>query len=57
MRKIKDILRLRYEVKLSYRDIAQALNVGYGTVVDYLNRADQADVSWPIPVWSKNSST
>jgi len=49
MRKIKDILRLRHEVKLSYRGIAQALNVGYGTVVDYLNRADLAGVSWPIP--------
>lgn len=50
MRKIKDILRLRYEAKLSYRDIAQALNIGYGTVVDYLNRAQQAQISWPIPV-------
>ena len=49
MRKIKDILRLRYEAKLSYRDIAQALNIGYGTVVDYLTRAKQAQVSWPIP--------
>ena len=25
MRKIRDILRLRHEVKLSYRDISQAL--------------------------------
>lgn len=49
MRKIKDILRLRYEAKLSYRDIAQALNIGYGTVVDYLHRAKQAQVSWPVP--------
>ena len=49
MRKIKDILRLRYEAKLSYRDIAQALNIGYGTVVDYLTRAKQAQVSWPMP--------
>jgi transposase len=49
MRKIKDILRLRYEVKLSYRDIAQALSIGYGTVVDYLKRAEVAGLAWPIP--------
>lgn len=49
MRKIKDILRLRYEAKLSYRGIAQALNIGYGTVVDYLNRAQQVELNWPLP--------
>ena len=49
MRKIKDILRLRHEAKLSYRGIAHALNIGYGTVVDYLDRAHKADLSWPIP--------
>lgn len=49
MRKIKDILRLRHEAGLSYRGIAQALNIGYGTVVDYLTRAKQAELGWPIP--------
>ena len=64
MRKIKDILRLRHEAKLSYRGIAQALDIGYGTVVDYLKRADQAQLQWPLPdamderdlglLWSSN---
>ena len=49
MRKIKDILRLRYEAKLSYRGITQALDIGYGTVVDYLKRAEQAKLQWPLP--------
>jgi transposase len=49
MRKIKDILRLRHEAGLAYRGIANALNIGYGTVVDYLNRAEQAGLGWPIP--------
>jgi transposase len=49
MRKIKDILRLRHEAGLAYRGIANALNIGYGTVVDYLNRAEQAGLDWPIP--------
>jgi len=49
MRKIKDILRLRHEAGLAYRGIANALNIGYGTVVDYLNRAEQAGLAWPLP--------
>jgi transposase len=49
MRKIKDILRLRYEAGLPYRGIANALNIGYGTVVDYLNRAQRAGLGWPVP--------
>ncbi len=49
MRKIKDILRLRHEAGLAYRGIASALNIGYGTVVDYLNRAEHAGIGWPIP--------
>ena len=49
MRKIKDILRLRHEAGLSYRGISQALNIGYGTVVDYLSRAEKAGLQWPIP--------
>ena len=49
MRKIKDILRLRHEAGLPYRGIANALNIGYGTVVDYLNRAEHAGLAWPLP--------
>ena len=50
MRKIKEILRLRYEGQLSLREIAAALNIGYGTVSDYLKRAEQADLRWPVPI-------
>lgn len=49
MRKLKDILRLHYESGLSRRSIAAALQIGYGTVVNYLNRARAADLSWPLP--------
>ena len=49
MRKIKDILRYRFEAGLSLRGIALALNIGYGTVVDYLKRAEAAGLSWPLP--------
>jgi transposase len=49
MRKIKEVLRLHYEAGLSRRGIAQALNVSYGSVVNYLNRAKQAKLPWPLP--------
>jgi transposase len=49
MRKIKDILRLRHAAGLPYRGNANALNIGYGTVVDYLNRAQRAGLGWPVP--------
>ncbi|MDA1372930.1 MAG: IS21 family transposase [Proteobacteria bacterium] len=49
MRKIKEILRLRHEAGLGYRGIAQSLGIGYGTVVDYLNRAANAGLGWPLP--------
>lgn len=48
MRKIKEILRLRYEAELSLRGVSQSLNIGYGTVVDYIKRAEEAKISWPI---------
>ena len=49
MRKLKDILRLHHESKLSRRSIAAALDIGYGTVVNYLNRAQKANLAWPLP--------
>jgi transposase len=50
MRKIKDILRLHHEVGMSHRGIAQSLNIGYGTVADYLSRAVRANLQWPLAV-------
>jgi len=49
MRKAKEILRLRQEAKLSYRAIARACSVSKDTVRDYLCRASEAGLSWPLP--------
>jgi transposase len=49
MRKIKDVLRLRYTAGLSYRQIATSLHIGYGAVVRYLHRAEAAGLTWPLP--------
>ena len=49
MRNIREILRLSHEAGLSQRGIAQALNLGLGTVASYLKRAKKAGINWPIP--------
>ena len=49
MRKIKDVLRLRYTAELTNRQIAASLHIAYGTVVGYLQRAEQAGLTWPLP--------
>lgn len=49
MRKIKEILRLKYENGLSVRKIGICCNLNRSTVSDYLARAKLAGISWPIP--------
>lgn len=49
MHKIKEVLRLRFEQGLSYRDIAASCRIAIGTAHDYLGRAGAAGLSWPVP--------
>ncbi len=49
MRRIRELLRLKYEAKLSTRLIAHAVGVSKGAVSEYLNRAKVAEVGWPLP--------
>lgn len=49
MRKITELLRYRYELKCSYREIASSLNMSISTVADYLARSKAAGFSWPLP--------
>jgi len=49
MRTIKEVLRLKYEAKLSLRKIASSLKIGLGTVSLHLERAKKAGLSWPLP--------
>ena len=39
MRKLKEILRLKYQAKLSHRKIGTSLSISPGTVSTYINRA------------------
>ncbi len=50
MRRIRDLLRLKYAQGLSERAIAVSLGLGKGTVGGYLARARQAGLCWPLPV-------
>ena len=49
MRKIMDILRLKYEAKLSNEKIARACGVSKGVVCKYLHLADARGIGWPLP--------
>jgi hypothetical protein len=40
MRRIKEVLRLKYELGLGQRQIARSCSIGQATVNDYLRRAD-----------------
>lgn len=49
MRKLREILRLKYEAKLPHRAIGRACAVGVGTVSVHVKRAQEAGLTWPLP--------
>lgn len=49
MRKIREVLRLRWACQLPYRAIARSCAIGTSTVHDCVRRAQSAGLSWPLP--------
>jgi len=49
MRKVREILRLRWGETLSLRDVAAALAMPHATVALYERRAIDAGLTWPLP--------
>jgi transposase len=49
MRKIREVLRLRWGQGLSFRQIATSCHLGLGTVQEYARRAAAAGIPWPLP--------
>ena len=49
MRKIREILRLKFEAQLSHQRIAAAIGVSKGAVTKYVQRASALGLSWPLP--------
>lgn len=49
MRKIRELLRLKFDLGLSIHKIASSLSIARSTVTDCLRRAAAAGVLWPLP--------
>lgn len=49
MRKLREVLRLRYELKLGYQQIGRSCSIAVSTVHKYLKRAEATGVAWPLP--------
>lgn len=53
MLKAREILRLKYEVGLSLREIATSCNCGKTTVSEVLGRAEKTGIAWPVELSDK----
>lgn len=49
VRKIKEVLRLKWSCGLANRAIARSCRVSASTVSEYVQRATRAGLSWPLP--------
>jgi hypothetical protein len=49
MRKIKEVLRLKYDLRLKNRAIARSCSIPRSSVANYLDRAKVAGLGWPLP--------
>jgi transposase len=47
MKKIREVIRMRYCLNAGIRQIAAACNIGRTTVSEYVERAEAAKLSWP----------
>ena len=48
MRKIKEVLRLKYESGRGHGEIARSCGIAHSTVLEYLRRAVAAGLRWPL---------
>jgi hypothetical protein len=48
MRKIQEVLRLKWKHNLTNRQIAKSCLISHSTVREYLDRARLAGLSWPL---------
>lgn len=49
MRKIREVLRLKFELDLSVRQISKSTQISRPTVSDYLRRFAVSGLPWPLP--------
>jgi hypothetical protein len=49
MRKVREVLRLKHALGMSYRRISAATGVGKTQAADYVHRAALSGITWPVP--------
>src|SRR5450755_267472 len=49
MRKIREVLRLKFEARLSHERIAGVTGISKGAVTKYVQRAQEQGLGWPLP--------
>ena len=49
MRKVREVLRLKHALGMSYRKISEATGVGKTQAAEYVRRAQVAGIAWPVP--------
>jgi len=49
MRKLRELLRLRWSQGCSSREVARACHLSHSTVLEYEKRAREAGLTWPLP--------
>jgi len=49
MRKVKEVLRLKFDRGLEVRQIARSCSIPHSSVLNYLSRAKAAGLGWPLP--------
>lgn len=55
MRKVREVLRLRFEVGCSHRAIQASTGLSKGSVSDYLKRAATRGLTWPEAQWMSDA--
>lgn len=56
MRKIREVLRLKYELNCSNREIGLSCGIGRSTVGEYIQRVKLAGLNWPLPEGMSDAS-
>lgn len=49
MRKLREVLRLRYSAELSIRQISASTKISVGSIQNILKQGEQHQLSWPLP--------
>jgi transposase len=49
MRKIAEVLRLKWACRLTNREIARSCSISHSTVSEYVKRAEAVGITYPIP--------